>query len=100
MAFIPMTNEGGGIKHTSFQLDIPYDSPLSPGIQQTINITPPETGYIPVGWSLSNITVGSGVACTNVFISEHSGTWRFTVRNVGDVDSYMQGTINILWIKP
>lgn len=104
MSYIPMNTSGGGTIVTEVELgalnayvDIAVDNYVY------IDLTIPETGYIPVGWCISSINsmVSGKVMYLNGNLRYSSGSWRLYLGNVGTADcTRLWYKIKILWVKP
>ena len=105
MAYIPAeSGGGGGYTTTTYNFgtndnrkNIPVDD------YAYIELTPPETGYIPIGWCMSNfyaLTQGKFMYLNGGF-RKSSGNWRLIIGNVGASDVLgLASDITVLWVKP
>lgn len=103
MSYIPMNTSGGGTIVTEVELGtLGAFIDIAVGDYAYIDLTPPETGYIPVGWCISAVLsmVNGRLMYLNGLFRFQNGTWRFILGNVGAEDcTRVWYTIKILWVK-
>lgn len=106
MVYTPMTQSGGGSGYTTTTYDfgaIGNRKNISVDDFAYIELTPPETGYIPIGWCMSNfyaLTQGKFMYLNGGF-RKASDSWRLIIGNVGASDVLgLASEITVLWVKP
>ena len=103
MSYGPMINEGGGTIVTEVELGaLGAVVDIAVGNYAYIDLTPPETGYIPVGWCISAVLsmINGKLMNLNGLFRYQNGGWRFILGNVGTEDcTRLWYTIKILWVK-
>lgn len=90
----------GGIKVTTHSTGDSAQS-IASGSSYGLDITPPEAGYVPIGWNISNILnlMPSLTYLNGMFRYNSSLGWRLVLANVGSENLTMRFEIKIAWAK-
>lgn len=105
MSFIPMNTSGGGTNVLTTELEVNHS--LNPNVQGNTNsskeyvLTPPETGYVPVGWCISYMSNANNTTSGVVHFQRYEGVWKIWFKNLSTYATYtLVGKITIAWVKP
>jgi hypothetical protein len=104
MSFIPMNTSGGGTNVLTTELAVNHT--LNPNVQGNTDtykeyvLTPPETGYVPVGWCISQMINANNTTSGQTIFQKYRGSWSLYFKNLSTYATYnLTGKITIAWVK-
>lgn len=94
MAYIPAESGGSDIKWTTDDILMQ----LGAGDNTTLTLTPPETGYVPIGW-YDSIVGGSNTMGIVAKLQKFSGAFRIAFYNTTTSQANYNITVHTAWMK-
>lgn len=94
----------GGTDVLTTELEVNHT--LNPNVQgatdtyKEYTLTPPKTGYRPVGWCANRISNANNTSSGVAFFQQYQGTWKVYFKNLSTYATYnLTGTVTIAWVK-